>query len=139
MNISSETDFKDHNLWKSICKEAMMILIEVIQGKIGKEKGSYMQEIIIWELKADKVISLYCRKIIIRGYSTKADPKVKVIKKFFWEIISNQVQLDIKMYHLNQTHALVSKFIKISPNQILMDLVQNCKDYVNKSRNKSTQ
>lgn len=139
MSISSEIESIGHSLWKPICKEVMMISIEVIQGKIDKGKGFYRQEQIIWGLKQGKVISLYFLKITIQGFSIKVGLKAKVIKRFFWEIISSQVQLVIKIFLLNQILVLVNKSTTISLNQILMDLVQNCKDCVNKSRNKSIQ
>jgi hypothetical protein len=107
----------------------MMILIKVTTGQTGKGKESQLLEIIISDPRQGKIISLYSLKIIPES-NIKADPKAKAIKKYICVIISIQVQLAqiIKIFPTNKILALVSKFIKINPNQTWMDLVQNSKD-----------
>lgn len=126
INISSKIN---QILWKFNSKEVMTILIKVTTGQTGKGKESQLLEIIISDPKQDKIISLYSLKIIPES-NIKAGRRAKAIKKYIWGIISIQVQLAqiIKIFPTNKILALVSKFIKINPNQTWMDLVQNFKD-----------
>lgn len=58
----------------------MMILIKVTHVKIDKDKEPFCLEIILGHNK-DKVISLYCLKIIQELFNTIAGQKVKASKK----------------------------------------------------------